>query len=67
MRKNWDRNKFLGSQIASKCYKIIQALKKHSAAEPFILPVDPVKLKIPDYYTIIKEPMDLSTVEKRLR
>jgi hypothetical protein len=56
-----------GNPIANKCFKIIQSLKKHTASTPFLQPVDAVKLKIPDYYQIVKEPMDLATVEKRLR
>lgn len=50
-----------------KCKNIIGALKKHRSAEPFIRPVDPSQLKCPDYFEIIKEPMDLGTVEKKLR
>jgi bromodomain-containing factor 1 len=45
---------------------IIRQLKKHRDAWPFLEPVDPIKLKIPDYPTIIKNPMDLSKVEQRL-
>jgi len=50
-----------------KCNNIIQSLKKHFFAGPFKNPVDVVALKIPDYLVIIKEPMDLSTVERNLR
>jgi len=32
----------------------------------FNVPVDPVVLGLPDYFTIIKHPMDLGTVKKRL-
>jgi len=32
----------------------------------FNQPVDPVALKLPDYCTIVKRPMDLGTVKKRL-
>ena len=33
----------------------------------FLYPVNPIKLGIPDYFTIISNPMDLSTVDKKLR
>jgi bromodomain-containing factor 1 len=45
-----------------KCYKVLQILKRHECAFPFLEPVDPVALKIPDYPTIVKEPMDLGTI-----
>ena len=39
---------------------------KHKMAWPFCKPVDSVKLGLPDYFKIIKRPMDLGTVRKRL-
>mmetsp|Transcript_368 Transcript_368/g.396 ORF Transcript_368/g.396 Transcript_368/m.396 type:complete len:418 (-) Transcript_368:34-1287(-) len=48
-----------------KIYKILQTLKKHPMAEPFLAPVDPVL--VPDYRTTIQEPMDLGTVEQKLK
>ncbi|KAG8184570.1 hypothetical protein JTE90_007686 [Oedothorax gibbosus] len=39
---------------------------KHQFAWPFYQPVDAVKLNIPDYHKIIKVPMDLGTIKKRL-
>ncbi|XP_065324236.1 CREB-binding protein-like isoform X2 [Gordionus sp. m RMFG-2023] len=33
---------------------------------PFRQPVDPTMLQIPDYFQIIKTPMDLSTIKKKL-
>ena len=50
-----------------KCKNIITALKKHRSAEPFLRAVEPTLLKCPDYFDIIKEPMDLGTVERKLR
>lgn len=34
---------------------------------PFRTPVDPINLGIPDYLDIIKTPMDMGTIEKKLR
>ncbi|RWS28608.1 CREB-binding protein-like protein [Leptotrombidium deliense] len=33
---------------------------------PFREPVDPIKLRIPDYFSIIKKPIDLLTIKRKL-
>lgn len=48
------------------CATILKGLKRHPQSPPFQLPVDPVALNIPDYFDIIKNPMDLSTITKKL-
>lgn len=48
------------------CRPILEALCQHHYASPFILPVDPEALGIPDYFNIIKNPMDFSTIRKKL-
>ncbi|KAI8974697.1 Bromodomain-containing protein [Pilobolus umbonatus] len=48
------------------CGAIMRNLKKHRDAGPFLHPVDYVKLNVPDYPKIIKHPMDLSTVDRKL-
>ncbi|XP_043941592.1 bromodomain-containing protein 3-like [Protopterus annectens] len=45
---------------------VMPAVWRHNFSWPFQQPVDAVKLNIPDYYTIIKNPMDLNTIKKRL-
>lgn len=40
--------------------------KNHKIVWPFTEPVDPKTLNVPDYFTIIKNPMDLSTIHKNL-
>ncbi|XP_030637750.1 nucleosome-remodeling factor subunit BPTF-like [Chanos chanos] len=44
--------------------RILRSLQAHKMAWPFLEPVDPNDA--PDYYGVIKEPMDLSTMEDRL-
>lgn len=48
------------------CSNILNRLKRNSNAGPFLQPVDPVALGIPDYFDKIKRPMDLSTIKKKL-
>lgn len=48
------------------CTAIIKQLKRHRDAPAFLHPVDPVLLKIPDYPLVVKHPMDLTTVERKL-
>jgi bromodomain-containing factor 1 len=49
------------------CGAIMRNLKKHRDAAPFIHPVDYIKLNIPDYPHIIKRPIDLTTIDKKLK
>jgi histone acetyltransferase len=43
---------------------ILTEMQNHAAAWPFVQPVN--KEEVPDYYTVVQEPMDLSTMEKKL-
>ncbi|XP_029992182.1 bromodomain-containing protein 4-like isoform X3 [Sphaeramia orbicularis] len=45
---------------------VLKTLWKHHFAWPFQAPVDAIKLNLPDYYKIIKNPMDMGTIKKRL-
>lgn len=45
---------------------VMKAVWKHQFAWPFQQPVDAKTLNLPDYHRIIKQPMDLGTVKKRL-
>lgn len=45
---------------------ILRSLRHHPSAFFFNQPVDPRRDKAPDYYEIIKSPMDLSTIEKKI-
>ncbi|KAF9335036.1 hypothetical protein BG006_001025 [Podila minutissima] len=51
------------------CLTVLKEFSKKSKAEfmfPFMEPVDPIKLNIPEYPLIIKHPMDLSTIRQKL-
>ncbi|XP_017289210.1 bromodomain testis-specific protein isoform X2 [Kryptolebias marmoratus] len=46
---------------------VMKTLWRHKYSWPFQQPVDAVALCLPDYYTIITTPMDLSTIKRRLQ
>ncbi|XP_015725901.1 bromodomain testis-specific protein isoform X2 [Coturnix japonica] len=45
---------------------VMKAMWRHNFSWPFHQPVDAAALNLPDYYSIIKKPMDLGTIKKRL-
>lgn len=46
------------------CQNILDLMKKHQASWPFR---DPVSVDdVPDYHLVIKEPIDIKTIEKKL-
>ncbi|EXJ54679.1 Atypical/BRD protein kinase [Cladophialophora yegresii CBS 114405] len=47
--------------------KVVSNLKKSNASANFRLPVDYVSLNIPNYPLVIKHPMDLGTIDNRLK
>lgn len=53
---NWDK--------AAK--RLINTLWRHNSAKIFHKPVDPDRLGIPDYFEIVKDPIDLGTIKQRL-
>ncbi|CAN0921038.1 Transcription factor GTE3, chloroplastic [Linum grandiflorum] len=54
------------SQLMKKCSQILSKLMKHKYGHIFNVPVDVVGLQLHDYNDIIKQPMDLGTVRKKL-
>lgn len=56
----------VGSDPLRRALSILRACKAHKWSWPFTLPVDPIALNIPDYFNIVKRPMDLGTIEQKL-
>lgn len=50
----------------SLCYKCLRHLMSHKWAGPFLQPVDPIALDLPDYFDIVKNPMDFGTLQRRI-
>ena len=48
------------------CETVLNYLKSNVKVVPFLDPVDPIALGIPDYSDVIKTPMDLSTISTKL-
>lgn len=50
-----------------RCSKILGLIRTNHLSGPFQFPVDPIALNIPTYTEIIKNPIDLSTIEEKLK
>lgn len=53
-------------KLKLKCLEVLKILQSHQHGWVFNSPVDPVELGLPDYFEVIKKPMDLGTIRKRL-
>eukprot|EP00245_Coleochaete_scutata_P001947 TRINITY_DN1244_c0_g1_i1.p1 TRINITY_DN1244_c0_g1~~TRINITY_DN1244_c0_g1_i1.p1 ORF type:complete len:945 (-),score=283.96 TRINITY_DN1244_c0_g1_i1:665-3499(-) len=65
VKRKGDEKQHTGT-ILDDCYSIMTKMMQHKQAFPFNEPVDPVKLNIPDYFKVIKDPMDFRTIKERL-
>ncbi|KAL3526322.1 hypothetical protein ACH5RR_010978 [Cinchona calisaya] len=52
--------------MMKQCEMLLKKLMTHQYGWVFNTPVDTVKLNIPDYFTVIKYPMDLGTIKSKL-
>jgi len=48
------------------CSEVLKVLSSHTHGWVFNSPVNPVDLGLPDYFQVIKHPMDLGTIKKKL-
>lgn len=53
-------------QNTKKCTNVLKAIQRNPRAGPFLMPVDWKALKLPQYPKMIKNPMDLGTIENKL-
>ncbi|KAK6913007.1 NET domain [Dillenia turbinata] len=53
-------------RFMKQCEDLLKLLMSHTQAWVFNEPVDVVKWNIPDYFTVIKHPMDLGTIRGKL-
>ncbi|XP_033322004.1 nucleosome-remodeling factor subunit NURF301 E(bx) isoform X1 [Megalopta genalis] len=61
---NFANMKNLNAKDLDLLKKLIKQIQAHKSAWPFMEPVDPNEA--PDYYKVIKEPMDLQTIDLRI-
>ncbi|KAK1432701.1 hypothetical protein QVD17_09599 [Tagetes erecta] len=52
--------------LRKQCEGLLKKLMSHQHGWVFNKPVDVVALKIPDYFNVIKQPMDLGTIKAKL-
>jgi len=48
------------------CNNVLRHMKRNINGKPFLSPVDPIAMNIPTYSQIIKTPMDISTIDRKL-
>ena len=66
LKENADKSLLYFDTWEKQAKKLINMLWKVKGAYLFHKPVDPIELGIPDYLQIIKNPMDFSTIKKKL-
>lgn len=60
------RDKVLQQVLRLHLQTVLKEIVSHDSSWPFLEPVNPEKTGAIDYYDVIKNPMDLATMEKRL-
>jgi hypothetical protein len=55
-----------GSAAFEECRAIVNYIRRHPKTAAFQEPVDPVALGVPEYFSVVKKPMDISTLSNNL-
>ncbi|KAL6451118.1 BDF1 Bromodomain-containing factor 1 [Candida maltosa Xu316] len=65
---NKPRNKKIAAELrfCNQTIKELMSKKHYNYNFPFVAPVDAVALNIPNYHEVVKEPMDLGTIQTKL-
>ncbi|OAY29077.1 hypothetical protein MANES_15G116300v8 [Manihot esculenta] len=61
-----EKKQRMDSSVTHQFFSLLNSLIKHPCGWAFREPVDPVALNIPDYFSIISNPMDLGTIKSKL-
>ena len=61
-----DEQEILADDLKGRLEKVVNALARHRFYYIFAQPVDPAALNIPDYFDVVKTPMDLGTVARKV-
>ena len=62
-----ENGRLLSTEDEQKAYQLISLLELHKEIADFQQPVDYIALQIPEYPTIIKNPMDIGTVKQKIQ
>ena len=65
-KKNINEDLYLHENWEKNAKKLITMLWKVKDADLFYKPVDPIELGLPTYFEVIKNPMDFSTIKRKL-
>lgn len=57
----------LSPYLRKQCQEVMEKICSRPTAQFFFYPIDPIQDNCPDYFEIVKFPMDLSTIKKNLR
>ena len=57
----------LSREESKACGEVLKKMMSQKESWPFLQPVDAIALGVPDYYKVVKNPMDLATAGTKLR